>query len=199
VPIVRVQGDVMKAIFAVFAAAMLLAGCQTQGGREISAAEFDAPVPAGTTRLSFEPNKDRWVLFRRENGAVFKASFRCRPLACEKHTVLVYSNSRSPTRSPDPAALKNLAEKNVEELRREGSKNVSYRLAPMKGYPAFWVDATSEIDGKKVEVRSVQAFVGATIVGFVTLSEDGRVSRRHLDEAVGSLTIKDGGRLPASR
>lgn len=189
----------MKAIFAVFATAMLLAGCQTQGGRVISPAEFDAPVPAGSTRLSFAPNMDRWILIRREDGAVFRAYYRCRPLACEKLTVLAYSNSLSPTRSPDPAALKNLAEKEVEKLRREGSQKVSYRLAPMKGYPAIWIDFSSEKDGKILENSSVQAFVGASMVGFVTASEDRRVSKRHLDEAVGHLTIKDGGPKTAAR
>lgn len=189
----------MKKIALIALGALLLAGCQTTNqGQQISAAQFDAPIAPGATRLDFNPDRDRWLALKRENGRIQRTIFSCKPLACEKPTVLIYSNVASPTRKPDPVALKALAEARVAKHRADGATNIVSRIASLHGYPAIWIDYTIDKDGKISEHALVEAFAGAVVVGIVTASEDRKVSKRHLDEAVKSLRIKDGGPRPQS-
>lgn len=187
----------MKAIFAVFAAAMLLAGCQASGGgTSVPVGNFDDPVAPGVTRLDFNPDRERWQIVRRENARITRGYYVCRSLACEKPTAMVYSNGPSPTRKPDPAAIKALAETMIAKKREEGASNISQRIAPLQGYPAIWMEYTIDKDGKSTEQTEVQAFVGSAVVGILTGSSDRKVAKRHLDEAVKILRIKDGGAAP---
>ncbi len=186
----------MKRFAVVLLGVLMLAGCQTTGGdRKITQEELDGPVPPGVTRTKFSLNRDRWV--RRANSTVPNdVVFDCRPLACEKPTVIIYANSPSSTRKPDIVALNEWAKLMQEKRKALGFEKSSYRVSSVHGYPAIFFESTTNqaaSDGKKRESVDVDIFAGNTNIGIRVLSTDRGVSKKYLDEAIKSLSIKDGG------
>jgi hypothetical protein len=186
----------MKRFAVVLLGVLMLAGCQTTGGdRKITQEELDGPVPPGVTRTKFSLNRDRWV--RRANSTVPNiVVFDCRPLACEKPTVIIYANSPSSTRKPDIVALNEWAKLMQEKRKALGFEKMSYRLSSVHGYPATFFESTTSqaaSDGKKTVSVDVNIFAENIYIVIRVLSTDRGVSKKYLDEAIKSLSIKDGG------
>jgi hypothetical protein len=89
----------MKAwIGAALAGAVVLGGCQTT-------ADF-AAGGAGTRTTVKPPDTTRWASRKADERTIV---YICRPLACPEKAGVRVRTGRSPTRTPDPAALEKLA------------------------------------------------------------------------------------------
>lgn len=165
-----------------------------------------ALAQAPGTRVRFKnPDPDKWAgggqaqLFSATRNGVYQ----CRPLACPVPSKVLINFYRSPTRKPDPAALKNLALKIPAAIERANA-NAAYSMSPgrqmerlssgtgsVRGYPALIQDV--RVTGGKDPCYAYMAsiFVKSIIVNIVSTSMKRDVARRNFDVFAAKMEVED--------
>lgn len=182
---------------------LALAGCQTtsEAPRSISTSEFAAPANAGETKASLtNPDPARWAGVNRNNSDGNFTLFVCRPEACTTPAAVVYARLRNPLPNPDRKIMLETARENAEKSKAQGWVLISpIQPLTLKGYPAIRESMKRESGGKTEYSHAVTMLAGAFLISLTSRSGDNGAAIRHLDQFIAGLSIKDGGRSPASR
>lgn len=174
-----------------------------------------APVGPGHpgTRTHFKaPNAEKWVMQR--IPAQRRTIYRCRPLACPDKSVVVITFSNSPTRDPDPQALKRYAHDLADhEIAFPGTEQgqeksvvrdlslISSRVAPVHGYPAVTWDykGHTKANGETIYFVVARLFAGSSLITVNSVSPTLEIAKKNGLDFIGAMQIEDFPRSSANK
>ncbi|MFL5198839.1 MAG: hypothetical protein ACJ8BE_18275 [Microvirga sp.] len=180
-------------IGAALAGALALGGCQTT-------ADF-AAGGVGTRTTVKPPDTTRWASRKADERTIV---YICRPLACPERAGVRVRTGRSPTRTPDPAALEKLARETLPSRVEAASLTLETdskgytkldvlgtKTTTIRDFPAVTVDVRKTGEGRPMFGRRVYLFAGNTLIDVYAMSHSRELAHRYADEFIAGFDIDD--------
>ena len=162
------------------------------------------PVKPGAVRVTTKaPDPDKWDAQRSANG--LQRVFKCNPLACADAETISFVFSKSPTRHPDPLALKKFAEVDLPKSIRAAAaaravlsdgeqkiETLSSKTSTLKNYPAV-ISETKLSQGKhSIFLETVILFSGPAMIRVSSTSPNRDLAQKTLNQFIDTMKIEEG-------
>jgi hypothetical protein len=182
---------------------LFFAACAPQQPTRIMSpvTDLSAPIAPGSARITRKnPDNDKWIATIEGD----KRRFVCRPLACPTPSVVNTTVFPSPTRNPDPAALRRIASDDIPartKVLNEQNPNskvtlLSSRHTTLKGRPAIYTEYQVDNTGGRLYSIVTTLYIANIIVRYDSTSKEKAVATANLNAFLNALTIEMGPPLP---